>query len=69
MDTSKLKLPEWQCLLRAARGERVADCSLATLARLEHFGLLMRAGAGYHVVTSLGLRLLQEEAAAAAQAA
>ena len=69
MDTSKLKLPEWQCLLRCARGERVSDCSLATLARLEQLGLLMRAGIGRHLVTAQGLRLLEEEAAATAQAA
>lgn len=60
MNTLDLKLPEWQCLLRCARGQRVSDCGLATLARLEQLGLLIRAGTGRHLVTPRGLHLLEQ---------
>ncbi|PPE74916.1 hypothetical protein C3942_04360 [Solimonas fluminis] len=65
MDTQYLQLPEWHCLLRAARGASVSDAGLAVLARLERLGLLMRAGSGRHLVTSRGLQLLERSAPSA----
>ncbi|AXQ27349.1 hypothetical protein D0B54_00990 [Solimonas sp. K1W22B-7] len=68
MNTPDLNLPEWQCLLRCARGQRVSDCGLATLARLEQLGLMIRAGTGHHLVTARGLQLLEQAASPAPRA-
>ncbi|HEY0917329.1 MAG TPA: hypothetical protein VGE22_20785 [Solimonas sp.] len=65
MDHPYLQLPEWQCLLRAARGASVSDAGLPVLARLQQLGLLIRAGSGRHLVTARGLQLLQQPAQAA----
>jgi hypothetical protein len=65
MDNPYLQPPEWHCLLRAARGASVSDAGLAVLARLQQLGLLMRAGAGRHLVTSRGLQLLEQSGATA----